>query len=63
MGDDEADKVQDMMTSIEECLESDRITAWEKDFLNSIHDQLEVKKSLSPRQYETLGRIEVKVRK
>ena len=42
---------------IERCLESEKLTKWEGDFVESIKDQFEDYGSLSPRQEEILERI------
>jgi hypothetical protein len=59
--DDEADNYQAILASIEECMESDRLTEWEDTFLRSIKGQLERTKKISHRQFETLMHIEKKL--
>lgn len=45
---------------IDRCLESDKLSEWERDFVDSVKKQLEGKGSLSPRQAEVLEDIYAK---
>jgi uncharacterized membrane-anchored protein len=42
---------------IDQCLECDRLTEWEEEFVTSVKEQLEKKGSLSEKQVEILERI------
>lgn len=59
--DDERDNYQTLLQYIEECEESDRLSEWESEFIKSIKEYLERKKTLTPKQFEVLQRISKKI--
>lgn len=61
MREDEAENYQTLLSWIEEAEDSDKLTKWESDFLASIKEQLETKKTLSERQIEILQKISSRV--